>query len=96
MPPMQQIVATDISEFYTIACEATNWVFAFVLIAGMITLLFGAVAFFTARGNEDQVASARRYVVYALVGIAIAILAKSLIYVVGSFVGADPTGFFDC
>ena len=89
-------VPEDISGFYSQACIASNWVFAFVLISAVVVLLFGAVAFFTARGNEDQVASARRYVTYALVGVAIAVLAKALVYVVGSFVGADPSGFFDC
>jgi hypothetical protein len=89
-------VPTTIDAFYGFACIASNWIFAFVLIIAVIFLLFGAVAFFTARGSEDQVANARRYVTFALVGVAIAVLAKSLIFVVGSFVGADPTGFFDC
>ena len=89
-------VAASIDEFYTIVCTASNWIFGFVLLGAVIVLLFGAVAFFTARGNEDQVASARRYVTYALVGVAIAVLARALIYVVGSFVGADPAGFIAC
>ena len=89
-------VCADIECFYNIACTAIDWIFGFVLLGAVIVILFGAVSFFTARGNEDQVASARRYVTYALVGVAVAVLAKSLVYVVGSFVGADPSGFFQC
>ena len=89
-------VCNDVQCFYDIACTAVDWIFGFVLLGAVIILLFGAVAFFTARGDEDKVSSARRYVTYALVGVAVAVLAKSLVYVVGSFVGAEPDSFFQC
>ena len=96
MPEPAWSTIGSIAEFYQLGCTATNWIFGFVLLMAVIVLLFGAVSFMTARGNEDQVASARRYVTYALVGVAVAVLAKSLVYVTGSFVGADPEGFFNC
>lgn len=91
-------VPVSISGFYTLACDASNWVFAFVLIIGVMAILGGAVAFLTSRGDEDQVASARRYVTYSLVGVAIAILARALIYVVGNFLGITDPGaeLFSC
>ena len=91
-------VPEGIDAFYTLICDASNWVFAFVLIVAVIVLLFGAVSFFTARGNEDQVGDARRYITYALVGVAVAVLARALIFVVGNFIGlSDPSGsLFAC
>ncbi len=91
-------VPQSIEEFYQLVCSASNWVFAFVLIIAVIILLFGAVSFFTARGNEDQVGDARRYITYALVGVAVAILARALIFVVASFIGISDPGatLFDC
>ena len=91
-------VPEGIDAFYALICAASNWIFAFVLIVAVIVLLFGAIQFFTARGNEDQVADARRYITYALVGVAVAVLARALIFVVGNFIGlSDPSGsLFAC
>ena len=89
-------VSASIPEFYSAACVASNWIFAFVLILGVIFILFGAFQFMASRGDEERVATARRSVTFTLVGISVAVLAKSLIYVVGNFLGADPTSFFEC
>ena len=85
-------VPVTIDRFYDLACEASNWIFAFVLIVGVIAILFGAVAFLTSRGDEDRVKDARRYVTYSLVGVSVAILARALIYVVGNFLGISDPG----
>lgn len=91
-------VPTTILEFYGLMCTASNWLFAFVLVVAVIVLLFGAISFFTARGNEDQVGDARRYITYALVGVAVAVLSRALIFVVGSFVGLSTpsSSLFAC
>ena len=98
VPGADSGVPEGIDEFYALVCDASNWVFAFVLIIAVVVLLFGAVSFFTARGNEDQVGDARRYITYALVGVAVAVLARALIFVVGNFIGlSDPSGsLFAC
>ncbi|OHA50046.1 MAG: hypothetical protein A2991_01670 [Candidatus Terrybacteria bacterium RIFCSPLOWO2_01_FULL_58_14] len=90
-------VPTTINNVYdNVLCPASNWLFAFVLVIAVIVLLMGAIMFFTAGGNEDQMATARRFLTYALVGVAVAVLAKSLIFVVGNFLGATSAGFFQC
>lgn len=89
-------VPTGIDEFYVLVCIASNWLFAFLIILAVIFLLYGAFLFFTAGGDETKVASARKNLIIALVGVAVAILAKSLILVVGTFIGVDTAGFFDC
>ncbi len=61
-----------------------NWFFAIVLILAVIFLLYAAVLFFFSAGNEDSVADARRAVVWAIVGIAVALLSKGLIILVAS------------
>jgi hypothetical protein len=91
-------VPTTIMEFYGFVCNASNWIFAFILIIAVIMLLYGAFKFFTAGGNDDQVATARKFITYALVGVAVAILAKSLVFVVGNFVTTTGVqgGLFAC
>ena len=77
---------------------AANWLFAFIIIIAVIMLLYGAFKFFTAGGSEDQVATARKFITYALVGVAVALLARSLVYVVGNFIAGTqgPQGLFGC
>ena len=89
-------VPTTILGFYNLVCIATNWFFSFVILIAVFFLLYGALKFFSAGGNEDSVATARRYLAYALVGIAVAILARSFVFVVGNFLGAPTSGLFGC
>lgn len=89
-------VPTTILGFYDLVCAASNWFFAFVIVIAVFFLLYGAFKFFTAGGSEDAVAGARRYLAYALVGVAVAILARSLVMVVANFIGAPSTTFFGC
>jgi len=100
-PPPSPVSITEpvgtLQQFLNFACSASNWLFAFVMVIAIIILLLGAAKFFTAGGSEDQVATARKYITYALVGIAVAILARSLILVVSNFVGgAGSGGLFGC
>lgn len=86
----------SIGDFYGMACTAMNWIFSFLIIVAVITILLAALSFLTSGGQEDKIATARRFLIYALVGVAVAILARSLVNVTGSFIGADVGGFFDC
>lgn len=81
---------------YDTLCEAANWFFAIVMVLAIIAILYSAVLFFTAGGNEQKVSKARQFIVYGIVGIIVAVLAKSIIYVVGNFVGVDVQFFGSC
>jgi NADH:ubiquinone oxidoreductase subunit 4 (subunit M) len=49
-------------------------------------ILVGAFYFVTAGGDEDKVETAKKYILYAAVGLAIALLAKAIVEIVQSFV----------
>lgn len=86
-----------IGDVYATICHASNWFFAIVVLIAVFALLYGAIKFFTAGGNEDQSTIGRKYVTLSIVGIIVAVLAKSIVYVVGNFVTDLPgTGFFAC
>jgi hypothetical protein len=80
--------------FYQVFCEIANWFFALVLVAAVITFLIGAFKFFTAGGNEAQVGQARQLILWALVGVAVALLSKSLIFVVAGLLDVNTGSFF--
>jgi hypothetical protein len=81
---------------FTVVCTVANWVFGFMLVGAVIAILVAGSTFFTAQGQEQKIETAKKFLTWALVGVAIVILAKSLIFVIGNLVGADLTGFLSC
>lgn len=88
--------STDIQAFFLEFCNVTNWIFAFVLVAAVIAIIFSGVTFYTSGGDESKVTKARKFLQWSLVGVAIVILSKSLIAVVGSWVGVGGITAFLC
>ena len=88
--------STDIEQFFLQFCIITNWVFAFVLVAAIIAIIFSGVGFLTSGGDTSKVTTARQYLMYALIGVVIVILAKAFIAVVGTLVGVPGITAFLC
>lgn len=87
---------TDAGGIYETLCEAANWFFAFVMVLAIIAILYSALLFFTAGGDEKKVSRARQFIFYGIVGIIVAVLAKSIIYVVGDFLDVQVRFFGRC
>ncbi|MFC1630234.1 hypothetical protein ACFL06_01720 [Patescibacteria group bacterium] len=67
------------------ACCAVNSIYKvvniiFVILVGVaiILFLFGAFTLITAAGNPEKVTSGRNYILYAIVGLAVAMLARAV------------------
>ena len=61
-----------------------DYIFVAILVVAILIILIAAWTFLTAGGNPDKVTSARNYLIYALVGIAVAFLARVLVRVVAA------------
>ena len=59
--------------------NATNIVLFIAAALAVIMIIYGAIRFMTAHGNEKQVESARLIVTYSVIGLIIAILAYALV-----------------
>jgi len=79
-----------VDRFHTIACTIRDWVYTFALVVGIIFVLVAAYKFMSAGGDESAVSEARKTLTYAVVGIAVALVAGSVPSVVGSLIGEDP------
>lgn len=62
-------------------------VFMIVLIVVVIFILLGAFTLMTASGSAEGVAKGRGYIVMALVGVAVAVMAKALPYIIRTIIG---------
>jgi len=77
---------TSVSAVITIINTLANWVFAILLAIAVIMLLLAAFNWLTSGGNEDKVGSARKMLIWALVGIAVALAAKGLVMIVTTLI----------
>ena len=74
--------------------KAVNWVFGLVIFVAVIMLIWAGFTYVTSAGNAEKMKTALNSVIYALIGIAIAILAKGFVYMICQFVGGTDCKFF--
>ena len=59
-----------------------NWLFTIFLIISVIFLIIAAFTFITAEGDPEKVTKAKKFVLYALIGVAVAVGAHGLVALV--------------
>lgn len=62
-------------------------IFMAVMIIVVIFILLGAFTIMTASGSEEGIKKGRTYIVFALVGVAVALMAKALPYIIRTVIG---------
>ena len=79
--------APDI-DLLTALNSLTNWLFTILLIVAVIFIILAGYYFVTSQGDPDKAGKARNFVLWALVGIAVAVAAKALVAFVQMIMGA--------
>jgi len=82
-------IPTEPDEVWKTINTVINWAFAVLILGAVLVIVLAAYLFLTAAGDADKVAKARNYVLYALIAIVVAFLAKALISLVASMLGVD-------
>jgi TRAP-type C4-dicarboxylate transport system permease small subunit len=59
-----------------------NWVFTILMVVALIFLIWGAYNFVTAAGEAEKVTAGKQSIMWALVGVAVALLARGLVALV--------------
>jgi len=83
--PVPGPTQTSISGLLT---KALQWIFNITIFLAAIFLVFAGIMYVTSGGDQDKVKKALNTLMYALIGVAVAVLAKSLIYIIGKMFGA--------
>ena len=68
-----------------VMCPIARYIFNIALIVGVFMALVAAYRYLTSGGEPTKVSEAHKTITYAAVGIAVAILAGSVPFLVGSF-----------
>ena len=86
IPVMAQgtAIISDLGQLEGLIQKIVNWFSWFVLTVAVLFLLVAAWTFLTAGGNPESVAKARQMLIYALIGIAVAVLAWGMVPLITS------------
>ena len=86
IPVMAQgtAIISDVAQLENLIQKIVNWFSWFVLTVAVLFLLVAAWTFLTAGGNPESVAKARQMLIYALIGIAVAVLAWGMVPLITS------------
>jgi len=66
----------------TLLNTITNWLFTFLLIFAVIMFIYAAYLYLFSGGSEEATGKAKNYLIYGVVGIAVAMLAKGVTFIV--------------
>jgi hypothetical protein len=68
--------------------NATDWIFVILMAVASLMIIFGAVLFTTSQGDPEKTTKARSLILYAAVGIAVALFARAVPPVIKMIIGA--------
>ena len=78
--------ATSSGDFTTLMKNIVNILFVVLGIASVLMIIIGGIRYTTSNGDSGQVTSAKNTIMYAVVGLVVAIMAYAIVnFVLGSF-----------
>lgn len=80
--PTKTLTLADITGLLT---QAADWIFTIIIFLAAVVLLVGAFNVLTAGGDAAKVTSGRNWIIWGVVGVALAVLAKGLVAMVCTF-----------
>lgn len=83
--PSQTILASGPTGVIDLLRTITNWLFTILLLVAVIFIILAAYKYLFSGGGEE-VGKAHKMLLYAAIAIAVAFLAKGIVYVVGELV----------
>ena len=87
---------TGITSFFAIMCTLVNYFFTMIMIIAVAMFLVAAFTFLTAGDNAQGQEKAKKYLLYGIVGVIVALLPKALINIAASFFGVASTSVDAC
>ena len=73
-------------------CAVAGWIFTFLIILAVIYVLVAAFRYLTAGGDPEKVKKANHTLIYAAVAVVVAVVAKGVPLIVGSFFTSSAIG----
>jgi len=92
VPPPVANNVNDIVGRGGILCDIFGLLFTLLIVIAVILVLWAAFQYLTAGGAEDKIKKANAQLIYAAVAIGVALLARGVPNIIGSFLGRSGLG----
>ncbi|MFA5052854.1 MAG: hypothetical protein WC565_02255 [Parcubacteria group bacterium] len=89
MDDVDRVNITDPEQIKSLINNIGNFVFGVFIALSVFFLLWAAFSYLTAAGSADKLKSAKDKLIYAAIGIALAIVSKSLPILISNFIGSN-------
>jgi hypothetical protein len=93
--PNQTILGSGIGGVRDLIGLIANWMFVFLLVIAVLYIIMAAYKYLFSGGSEEGVSAAHNMLIYAVVAIAVAFLAKGIVFVVQQLVGGGSGSGFN-
>ena len=80
--PLPETTLTTPEEIITLIKDITKYIFYGVMAIAVMFIVLSAFNFLTAGGSPEKIATARQMLIYAIIGIAVALLAYAIPFIV--------------
>lgn len=67
--------------------KAANWLLYIVIALAVVFIIYAGFLYLTSGGDDEKTKAAKNYIVYAVIGIAIALLARGIVLLAKNFIG---------
>ena len=85
--PTQIVPSFTSAQIYAILITIGNWIFTAGIIIAPIMIIIGAFLFLTGGDNPNQVASGRKVMIWAVIGLALILFARGIFAAFRSIIG---------
>lgn len=86
---------TTVQGLVNLICVAFDYMFYALIALSIVMIVIAGFNYVTADGNAETVAKANKMILYSAIGIAVALLARGVPLIVGSFLGTS-SGLTTC
>jgi len=73
--------------FYSIVETTMNWLLGFIGVLGVVAFVISGIMYLTAAGDEGQVEKAKSIMMYAIIGLVVALIGLVVVNAVAGLVG---------
>jgi hypothetical protein len=87
---------TTLQGLVDLMCKAFDYLFYGLIALSVIMIVIAGYHYVTAGDNSEKVSKANKTILYAAIGIGVALLARAIPLIVGNFLGADTGSLSAC
>ena len=93
-PIVDQYGPQDVATWVDVVITVVQWFYTIVFIVAVLFILLAAYNFITSGGDEEKTGTAKKQLMYAVIGVAVALLSYGIVTFIRNTVASSGSGGF--